>query len=71
MTSRSPYNIDAASVFKTALATARRTRKHEDYRAAADWAAKAAAEAPYGGQENYWVQADELNAMADALLKSR
>jgi hypothetical protein len=69
--SKWPYDIDAAAIFKTALTTARRTRKSEDYRTAADWANKAAAEAPYGSKENYWVQADELNAMADALLKGR
>ena len=67
--SKWPYDLDAASIFKTALATARRTRTSEDYRAAADWATKAAAEALYGDKETYWVQADELNAMADALLK--
>ncbi len=57
----------AASIFKTALATARRTRKRDDYRVAAQWANKAAAEAPYGGKEGYWSQADELYAMADSL----
>jgi hypothetical protein len=69
--SKAPYDIDAVAIFKTALATARRTRKSEDYRVAADWANKAAAEASYGNKETYWVQADELNAMAEALRKER
>jgi hypothetical protein len=67
MSSRTPYDIDAAAIFKTALATARRTRKSDDYREAAHWANKAAAEASYDSKENYWVQAEELKAMADTL----
>jgi hypothetical protein len=70
MRSKNLYDIDAGALFKTALATARLTRKSDDYRAAADWANKAAAEAPYGSKETYWVQADELNAMADVLKKN-
>jgi hypothetical protein len=67
MSSKTPYDIDAAAIFKTALDTARRARKSDDYRTAAHWANEAAAEAPYGSKENYWVQAEELNAMADTL----
>jgi len=69
MSSRSPYAVDAAAIFKMALATARRTRKSDDYRAAAHWANEAAVKAPYGSKENYWTQAEELNAMADTLKK--
>lgn len=67
MPARTSYDLDAASIFKTALATARRTRTSVNYRTAAQWADKAAAEAPYGSKESFWIQADELNAMANAL----
>ncbi len=59
--------MTAASVFEVALATARRTRVSSDYREAARRAGDAAGEAPYGDKETYWLQADELNAMADVL----
>lgn len=67
MSVSSSLHIDAASIFRTALATARSTRTSADYQAAADWANKAAMEAPYGSKENYWAQAEELNAMANTL----
>jgi hypothetical protein len=61
----------AAAIFKTALATARSTRKKDDYLAAARWANEAAKEAAYGSKESYWIQADELKAMAATLSEPR
>lgn len=61
------YDLSAAAVFKTALATARRTHKSDDYRAAAHWARQAAADATYRGKADYWSQVIELSVTADTL----